>query len=209
MTFISEKRNMIKRNIVKMAAMMCIAVIGVLMCACGKADDTTRVEVSKNGAVKNYICESFSEPNYDVDELTEMVNTKVSDYNSEYLTTKVTVDSIKYDEEKKTIKLVMDYESAGDYAGFNGVSLFYGTLSEAQEKGYEIPADMVGTGDNKLPDDWKEQYADKHVVVCDEKVKIKTPYKIEYATQGVNVSGKKEAVLCDENEGAIVLLLSK
>ncbi|MBR4671036.1 MAG: hypothetical protein IKO84_10580 [Butyrivibrio sp.] len=210
MTVISEKKiSYVKRLFVKTAAFMMVAAFGILLSACGKADNTTRVEVSKDGAVKSVIFEGFSEPNYDVNELTEMVNTKVSEYNSDYLSTKITVDSLKFDEEKKTIKLIMDYNNASDYAGFNDVPFFYGTVSEAEEKGYTISADMVGTGDDKLPDDWKEQYADKHIIICEEKVKVKTPYKIDYATKGVNVTGKKEAVLSEETEGEVQLLLSK
>ena len=212
MTLISDRiksTEKVKRHFSKTAALLCIAVFGILMSACGKDDNSTRVEVSKDGAVKSVIYEAFAEPNYDVNELTEMVNTKVSDFNSEYLSTKVTVDSLKYDEEKKTVKLVMDYNSANDYADFNEVSFFYGTLTEAEEKGYTVSADMVGTGDDKLPDDWKEQYKDKHIIICDEAVKVKAPYKIDFISKDVQLLSKKEVVPAGESDGTMQLLLSK
>lgn len=209
MTLMANKRKINNNNLAKLVAMIMVAMLGLMLCACGKEDDTTRIEISKEGAVKSVISENFTEPNYDINELSELATSDIADYNSEYLSTKISLDSLKYNEKTGMIKMIMSYNSAYDYAAFNHETLFYGTVTEAVEKGYQLSGDMVGTGDDKLPDDWKEEYKDKHIVICEEKIKVKTPYKIEYTTQGVNVKGKKEAVLSEESGDMVQLLLSK
>lgn len=197
-----------RNNITKIIIMACLLASCIGMTACGKTYDTTGVAVNKEGKVTSVICADFTAPNYDVNELTDMATAEISEYNSEYLSSKITMDPIKYKEDDNSVKMIMTYNSAYDYAAFNHVSFFYGTVNEAIDKGYTIAGSMVSADGEKLPEDWKEQYGEKHVIICDEKTEVRTPYKIEYATEGVKLLGKKEADLSNI-DGVVQLLLSK
>lgn len=197
-----------RNNITKIIIMACLFASCIGMTACGKTYDTTGVAVNKEGKVTSVICADFTAPNYDVNELTDMATAEISEYNSEYLSSKITMDPIKYKEDDNSVKMIMTYNSAYDYAAFNHVSFFYGTVNEAIDKGYTIAGSMVSADGEKLPEDWKEQFGEKHVIICDEKTEVRTPYKIEYATEGVKLLGKKEADLSNI-DGVVQLLLSK
>ncbi|MBR4831216.1 MAG: hypothetical protein IKZ97_01155, partial [Butyrivibrio sp.] len=120
-----------RNNITKIIIMACLLASCIGMTACGKTYDTTGVAVNKEGKVTSVICADFTAPNYDVNELTDMATAEISEYNSEYLSSKITMDPIKYKEDDNSVKMIMTYNSAYDYAAFNHVSFFYGTVNEA------------------------------------------------------------------------------
>ena len=189
-------------------AFVCVTVLCLAATACGKEADVTSIAINKDGKVKSVMCAEFTEPNYNVDELSDMATTEISAYNSDYLSTKITMDSLKYKEEDNSVKMIMTYNNAYDYASFNHVILFYGTVSDAISKGYTLTADMKNADGEKVADDWTEQFGDKHIVICEEKTRIRTPYAIDYATDGITYIGKKEADLSGSDK-VVQLLLSK
>lgn len=182
----------------------------ILLPGCGSNNsEVTSVTIGKKGNITSFICEDFSKEYYDAKEFEDMTLSEVSTYNSAYVNQKINLDKVEYDEETKTIKVSMTYEAALDYSHFNNVTLFYGTVQEALDNGYDLSMNLVDASGNAFNKDDLSNYLDKHVVITSEKCNIIVPYNIEFMTSGVTLSSKKEAVLSAVTSDIVGLLLSK
>ncbi|WP_026651842.1 hypothetical protein [Butyrivibrio proteoclasticus] len=195
------------RNDVSVGILCATVMLSMLAgCASGKAD-VTNITIDKNGKVTNAIYEDFGQSYYDLDELSDVALTEISTYNNEYTQEKVTLESAEMLEESGSVKVVMKYESAYDYAHFNHLTLFYGTVKEAIDSGYTIEG-LIDKSGTAFAGDLSEYY-DNHIVITSDRSNIRTPYDVAYMTAGVVLLSKKEAVLQDATTDTVVLLLSK
>lgn len=187
---------------------LCATVIFAMLVGCSSnKGDVTNISIDKNGKVTNAIYEEFGQAYYDLEELSDVALAEISTYNNEYTQEKVTLESAEIVDESGYVKVVMKYESAYDYAHFNHLTLFYGTVKEAVDNGYSIEG-LVDKAGTKFAGDLSEYY-DNHVVITSDKSNIRTPYDVAFMTEGVVLNGKKEAVLQDTTADTVVLLLSK
>ena len=178
--------------------------------ACGGGNEqTTSVEIDKDGRITNVIYEPFDQEYYDITELSDMAANEISEYNVEYSNEKISLEKAELVEDDSFAKLTMNYTSASDYSHFNQVSLFYGTVEEAMDKGYTISNALVNADGENIEGDYIEKHKEKHIVITSDKSNIKTPYNIEYMSKGVTLKDKKEAVLSAVTMDTVQLLLSK
>ena len=162
----------------------------LLLAGCGADKDrTTKISIDKDGVVVNTIFEDFSQDYYDVSELSDMATEEISYYNSEYITPKITLTEVTKLEDEPYVKMVMTYDSASDYSHFNQSQLFYGTVQEAMDKGYELSAGLVNNEGEKI-DLGSSDFLDRHVVITSEKLVVDTPFNIEYMSNGVSLKDK-------------------
>ena len=177
---------------------------------CGeKGQDVTSISIDKDGKVTNVICEEFDKEYYDIQELSDMAASEISEYNVEYSSPSVSLDKTELAQEDSFAKLTMSFESASDYSHFNQVSLFYGTIQEALDKGYEVSKSLVNSDGDRIDEAFIEENKDRHIIITSDKSNIKTPYNIEYMSNGVTLLDKKEAVLSAVTTDTVQLLLSK
>ncbi len=177
---------------------------------CGeRANAVTSVSIDKDGKITNIIYEEFDKDYYDLDELSDMAASEISEYNVEYSSPKVSLEKAELVEDGARARLSMSYESASDYSHFNQVSLFYGTVEEAVNKGYTISKSLVDASGNKIDEAFIDEHPDRHIIITTDKSNIKTPYNIEYMSNGVILSDKKEAVVSAVTTDTVQLLLSK
>ncbi len=182
----------------------------VLLMGCGNSKiETTTLNIDKNGKVRSTIVEEFGESYYDLQELSDMAAKEASAYNSEYINEKVFLESVTEDEESKVVTMVMSFNSTSDYSHFNQVSLFYGTVQEALDKGYKVSDELVDKDGQNLGADALKDNLDKHIVITTDRSNIITPYNISYMTKGIRLKSKKEAVLADVSADTVQLLLAK
>ncbi len=182
----------------------------VLLMGCGNSKiETTTLNIDKNGKVRSTIVEEFGESYYDLQELSDMAAKEASAYNSEYINEKVFLESVTEDEESKVVTMVMSFNSTSDYSHFNQVSLFYGTVQEALDKGYKVSDELVDKDGQNLGADALKDNLDKHIVITTDRSNIITPYNISYMTKGIQLKSKKEAVLADVSADTVQLLLAK
>ena len=168
----------------------------------------TNLSISKDGKITNTIYEAFDKDYYDIDELSDMANREISYYNSEYDSPKIAISDVGLIEDKAIGRIVMIFETSSDYSHFNQANLFYGTVQEALDKGFELSGSLVDKN-GKVFDLEKEDYLNKHIVITGEKTVIYTPYNIEYMTSGVELLDKKEADLTNVTTDLVQILLSK
>ena len=134
------------------AAVISFTILG--LCACGKETaGVSTVSVDKEGKVESVLYDAFDKDYYSLDELTNMAEDEISGYNSEYETPRITLSDAQLLEDEAVVKLTLDFESTSDYSYYNQVDLFYGTVEEARNSGYELNLNLVDDKGDKI-DPW-------------------------------------------------------
>ena len=183
--------------------------MSVILCGCGSDDSLeTRITIDKDGVITSTIYDDFLEEYYDISELEKMAENEISYYNSEYDSPRITLSDSKADDDGE-VMLQMQFESSVDYSHFNQVTLFFGTVTEAKEKGFAISDNLVDSNGISLSMDEFSGLQDRHIIITSEKIKIISPYNIEYSTRNVKIKDKKEADLSEVSDETVQLLLSK
>ena len=202
----SSKRDFIKRILPALGA----GVISfALLTGCGEQKpEVTSVTIDKNGKVSNVIIEEFG-IQYDINELLDMAASEISEYNSEYPEPKITLDTVEKIDEGSFVKVAMSYAGTADFAYYNQSTLFYGTVQEAIDAGYKVSPELVNNAGEKVDLTAVMDHPDRHIIITTDKSNFKTPYNIEYMTQGVVLLGNKEAMLSSVTDNSVQLLLSK
>jgi hypothetical protein len=179
---------------------------------CGKEEEkVSSISIDKEGKISNVIYEEFNRDYYSADELKVMTENELFGYNTEYDNPKISLEEVEVVEEDESsfAKVSMNYAAASDYAYYNQVTLFYGTVEEAKEAGYKVSTKLVNDNGEKIEASFIDEHADRHIIITSEKTNIKTPFNIQYMTPGVELSGKKEAKLTSATDEYVQLLLSK
>ncbi len=92
------------------------------------------ISIDKDGVVTEIIQETLDESYYDAEELQNMINSEVEDYNAENGEDTIVIKKLEAAEGK--VSLTMEYASASDYAAFNNTEFYYDTIIGAQLSGY-------------------------------------------------------------------------
>ena len=186
-----------------------VSIFAVSICGCGKEKNTeTKLSINKEGNITSVIFDEFGKDYYDLSELQDMAADEISYYNSEYDEPKITLEESELSEDGQ-VSLKMVYSNYIDYAHFNQVTFFYGTVAEATNKGFSVSGDLVGTDGRQIVLDEINDLNDRHIIITGDKTGIVAPYNISYTTKGVNVKDKKEADLSGVTVDVVQLLLSK
>jgi hypothetical protein len=187
------------------------SMVALTLTGCGgdKTSEVTAVSIDKDGHVSNVIYEQFDKDYYDLEELSKMAEDELEEYNSEYLTPKITLDKVESVEDGDYVRVSMNYDSASDYSNFNEETLFYGTIEEAEAAGYKVSDGLVDSKGEKIDSSFAADHPERHIIITNDKSNIIAPFNIEYTTKGVSLVGKKEAKLADATAESIQLLLSK
>ena len=170
----------------------CTILAAVLfLTGCGNKFEPTEstIYVTSKGEVQSAIMESFDKAYYDFEELSEDVQKEVKSYCLDVNEEAVTVESLTQGEDEVT--LLMNYQTAEDYAAFNKVLLFTGTYAEAVDAGY-IPSELHDVEGEGIALD-SEDLGNLKVIVTEESISIQTSGKIRYVSDNVSVMDKKLA----------------
>lgn len=191
------------------AAALALGVFAVSLCGCGaKKSPETSLSIDKDGVITSVLVESFDQDYYSLTELQDMVADEISYYNSEYTTPKISLEESLVSEEGVAV-LTMKYNSYIDYAHFNQMTFFYGTVDDAKDRGFAIDKDLVDTKGETGAIDEIEDLGLRHIIIAGEKIGISTPFNISYMSKGVVLKDKKEADLSGVTSDTVQLLLSK
>lgn len=168
--------------------------------ACGgKVDaDENTVYVSKKGKITGISVEKFDKDYYDAKELEDYVNQRVEDYLSGHEEKSVEVDTFSVEE--GIAKLHIEYAGYEDYAAFNEVEMFVGTVPQAMAAGYDFDEEFLTVTDGQLGDtvdkDWVTADDKCKVVILSEKVNVKVDGTLAYVSKGyAGVKDKSTAAI--------------
>jgi hypothetical protein len=199
---------------------LCAGLLGLT--ACGKdtessGDDGTvsSITIKKDGTIIGNIVEDFGESYYDADSLKSMIETSISEYKSSNATAQITLKSCKATDNVVTVN--MEYGDYSSYAGFNEEYFFAGTVTGANQSGFDLNVSLKSVSDDASAISKPQllEMGDNHIVILEadntdddtepETVRVNCYGEILYVSDGVTVVGKKSAdVKLTEGYGIIV-----
>ena len=202
---IREKDHRLKYIIALLAALALVFAVG-----CGGGDDDvneTEISINSKGTVTHRIVESFDKPYYSEDELRGQIEDQISDYCGEKNDDKaVKLKFLEIKEGNATAELI--FEDYSDYAAFNDVDFFYGTIGEALDAGYTSDVTLKSADDDETISQYEfEALKDNMIIVTSESLLIRAPGKIAYTTANIDVVDKDLARMASDSVGVGYIVL--
>ncbi len=156
---------------------------------CGKkfSADTDTVYVQKKGTIKGANVAAFDKEYYDQLELAGFIEDAVNTYVEK--AGDGTVSSSEFGVEDGIAHVYLDYASAEDYADFNGVDFYAGTVLDAQAEGYDIPDAFTAVTDKDTT--WDAE--GNKIVIVGQQTQVRVDGTILFVSSNVNVSDKNTA----------------
>ena len=148
-------------------------------------EDKTVIAVEKDGTVKAKLVESFAESYYSQEELIQMVNDELADYNSKHGEGSIVLDS--YELAGGLMHIDFTFATVSAYNDYMDDDIFVGTVSEAYSAGYDFNRMLskASASENTIGKNDLMGMGDKKIVVLDGDAIVKTPSKIKYYSQGM------------------------
>ena len=166
----------------KILALALLFALGLTGCA--KSPTVSTLNIGKDMEVTSYIVEDFSAAHYDADELKNSVQNDILEANGQLKQTAIELTA--YELTEGVLNATIEYQSAKAYEEFNEETLYVGLWEEAVAEGYKIDADMEN-----------DNY---HIVIFSEPVNVKVPKKIVYASEGLQLNGRKTVTVTDKEK---------
>lgn len=191
---------------------LCMLTLSGILSACGSsfkaAEDA--VYVTKDGSVIGASIEDFNEDYYDEEELKDYITESVEDYVSKNGDDSVTLDSFEVEEngeDGRQAALYLKYDSYIDYAQFNGVTMYAGTVAEAREAGYDFDGKFKKAEEGQIQGDATAEDIladeDANVVFLGQEISFQVDGKILFVSDGnVELTGKNTAKIQYDREDA-------
>ena len=178
----------------KLSIILCVGLL-VLASGCGKSSEEpgkSVLQISKKDAITEIIYDTFDEAYYIADELESSINEELAAYNATSEDELVKLKDCDVDDQVVTVKML--YNSSKDYAEFNHVGLFHGTMEEFVASEYHGYVDLKDKDGNDIPlssvvasgDDYK-------VIALDVDCVVEVKGKIKYVSDGVQILSDKSA----------------
>ncbi|MCD7955581.1 MAG: hypothetical protein LUG93_07500 [Lachnospiraceae bacterium] len=177
--------------------------------------ESEAISIASDGSVTEIVQETLDQSYYDLTELEEMINAEVDEYNAENGEDSITVKSLTNDDSTVTLKLW--YSSAEDYAAFNNVEFFCGSIISAQLEGYLFDTSFYRVKEGELSGS-EVSYTAVFNDMSAEVVIVQAPMEVHIEGQSVTyVSVNAEMISADtvnatgdqEEEEGLVLPSSK
>lgn len=161
------------------------------------------ISLDEEGHVTEYLSEKLEQSYYSFDELNSMLNGEVAAYNSGHGEGKVAVTSAA--QENGEVHLVITYASGEDYAQFNNVEFYYGSMINAQLEGYlfdvayKTVEDGVVHGSEVSGSEVLKNMADM-VLVVSAPLEVHVPGNVTFTSVNANVLSKSTVLAVGDTE---------
>ena len=169
---------------------LCLLMCSILLfsgCKGALPEDDT-ISVDKKGRVTSTIVEEFDKEFYDAEELEGEIDEELAKYNQNFAADHIRKEAFKVEDGTASLQLVFDEWKY--YSDYTGLTLFAGTVSEAEEEGYDLQ--LYGEymdADGSLTDvETVSAGEDVHVLILEEAVKVQVPGKILAVSPSDNVT---------------------
>ena len=169
----------------------------VFLVGCGKVTyDKTTLVFSKGGDITLHIVDSFDATLYNFEELKAFNETEVNAYNSSGKG-KVTIENCSLTD--SVLNIDIRYSDDDAYFDMNKLVLFYGSVSDAKNAGYNLTGKVTSTqGDGVMDQATWKNLTNHKVVVVSEDIAVEVPGKILYAGDGITLTGANKANVSGE-----------
>ncbi len=175
--------------------------------------DQTSLQISLSGSVTETIFETLDESYYDADELQDLIARSVRIYNTEHGVDSISVPA--YSAENGKVYLVMSYQTPEDFASYNEVTFFNGSILNAQMSGLTFPDTFLEVKGRSASDSVPSEEALSHkeysIAVADTDHVVQVPGQIRYISENAEIvnshvaSPKPEAEEKKQRETGLVL----
>lgn len=190
--------------------LLLLAVLTVVLAGCGKKGDSydeTTVIINKKGEITHRIVEAFDKGYYNEDELREDINDELSEYCKDKDEKAARLVSLEIKDGMAAAQI--SFAKPEDYAAFNEVDFFYGSVDEAIEQQYTTDVTLKGSGNDEEPIGKLEFEAlgDKMIVIVSEPVVYEVPGKIAYTTANIEILDDTTARMASDSVGLGYIVL--
>lgn len=179
------------------AVLMCTLMLG----GCGILGEETwepqetALQMKKDGTVTETVIDALDQSYYSSQELESMINSSVSEYNQTKGSEAITIDSLSI--ENNQVNLTMTYASAEDYAEYNNVRFYNGSMLGAEMDGYLFYNQFKQVEDGTVvAQDLSNEEAIKHkefqVLVTDTSHAVRVPGDIAYVSANGAPTGPRD-----------------
>lgn len=201
----------------KLGVIVCIFT-ALTLAGCGQVKvpdvvDVSTIAITEEGTVTSYLVDIFDQEYYDISELASMAITEAAEYNTEKQsgeTVPVTVDKVEALEDgSQKVVVTHKYDSADTFMDYNDSVLFYGTVQEAVNEGYNLNVVLKSIKDDSvLSEEDLIQDGERHLVITKEKARIYCPEKVTHISEGAVVDSDG-SVDTTQTESTVVILMKK
>jgi hypothetical protein len=170
-----------------MGLLAVLAMLAVGGCGSKFSADQDTVYIQKKGAIKGANVADFDKDYYDETELSDFITETVDSYVAK--AGQGTVEIQEFAVENQRAHVYLNYASAEDYADFNGVTFYAGTVLEAEAAAYEMPDDFTAVTDK----DTTWDALGNKIVIIGQQTSVRVDGTILFVSGNVEVSGKNTA----------------
>ena len=188
-------------NMHKLSLAMLLLLMVSFLAGCGQKQTVAKEEltITKNGQITSVLAEPFDKDYYELEELRDMIQLELSLYNREAGRQAIELENLEVVEGKCVA--VLNYESAEDYAQYNEIPFFAGTVQEALDAGVNLSVTLKEAGkDSTIGRAEISAMQEYHLVVWYGDMPVVTPGKIRYYGDNLQLLGSKKIVAEDDAE---------
>jgi len=184
----------------------------VSLAGCGKESEPkeyseTTVSFDKDGKITQVIVEDFSEPYYTEAGLKAFFDEKIKDFNS----TNFGMGDVELEALSVTdgiARATLLFDSSDTYKNFSGNSIFFGTVSEAYDKGYITETVLKAYGaEETISKNDLMKLSKNNIIVVSESVRVVCPQKIAYTSANIEVIDDRMVRISSDSTGLAYIVL--
>lgn len=164
-----------------------ILLLALLLTGCHTIEyaDVSTLEVGGRGDVIQAVVEPFDQETGE-DGLRAMIRESVEEYNGAAGSERIILGDLKFGDGQ--VKMILNYENVKDYAAFNNVTLFQGTVEEAAAETYGFEDSFQNAeGESAGGQELQKSMGQEKVLILEEPVQVKVPGKIQYVSSNVKI----------------------
>ncbi len=175
-------------------------------CALEAVPDENTLSVDKKGKITCTVVEDFGKGFYDAEELQGEIEKEIEAYNKNFSVAHLELKT--FEVEDGVAKLQTSFDEAKYYVDYSGLTLFVGSVAEAEDSGYDLSGEYMDTEgsltDFSLISD--VQQAKVLVLELEEAARVVVPGKIICASRSGNVQivGTSEAMVEEKQQACIL-----
>ena len=199
---------------------ICCVILCLMLCFVGCSRTKVPEEISvpalsvtSKGQVTAWLIEDFDKDYYDLKELRAMVDEEVAAFNKNHTSQEgmdaVTVQSLAESTDgSQKVTLVLQFRDTAAYKDYTGADLFYGTVTQAMEAGYDLDVQLISTKDGTTIEQTEIQEKGKnHILIAQEKVLIYGPAKPLYISPGTATNEDGSVEVSENAEDNIYIIM--